>query len=648
MEYVMPDRHFPSASQKPRFVLLNMVLALVIALVPLVTGIGGAPQPAAADVSDFTFSEFSAQYELSRDSERRSNLKTIETFVAQFPDYPQNRGIIRSIPLDYNGVDLDTNLISVRDELGNPIHVETTEENGLLVVSVGTDSYLLGEHHFVITYTQKNVVRDFSNTNANEWYWDTNGLGWEQEFERASAKLRVSDELVPSLTGNAACYQGPKGSTEKCTIRQHPDDPHLFEATATNGLNANENMTLAVGFERGTFDVPTAPRNQWWNSALPYVLLALGIVSLVMLGIARARLWRAPVGRGIVIPQYEVPSGVNLLEAKNLMETYNGALSAQLVSFAVRRNIRIVDQSSGEDGAGRDFALVFRTADGLDDLELRLITALFGEDPAPGTLVQLDGPNETRANKVSWIMDQAKSRPLQRGWKAKPEQSLPWWWIMASWAFALSAIVSVSIVFSTGAESEMTGLAAVGGVALCGITVWICWRPTWLTKSGLELRDYIEGLRMYIELAEADRFAMLQSVPGAERVVVEVPVPAATPSSDLKTIVHLYEQLLPYAVLWNLERSWSQALAVHYEAAQESPEWLQTPATQLQLDLSSYLNTFSNSVSAAASKPAPEPSSGSSSSWTSSSSFGGGSFSGGSTGGGFSGGGGGGGGGGGR
>jgi uncharacterized membrane protein YgcG len=143
-----------------------------------------------------------------------------------------------------------------------------------------------------------------------------------------------------------------------------------------------------------------------------------------------------------------------------------------------------------------------------------------------------------------------------------------------------------------------------------------------ITDEGLKASNYMEGLKMYIKMAEADRLEFLQSVNGVDI------------SSD--GIVKLYEKLLPYAAVFGLEKSWMKEMKMYCEINEiDEPSYLLTGIT---------VADFSNSMRSAASYA-------SSSSYTiagggsfSSSSSGGGG--GGGGGGGFSGGGGGGGGGG--
>src|SRR5690606_5394354 len=84
-----------------------------------------------------------------------------------------------------------------------------------------------------------------------------------------------------------------------------------------------------------------------------------------------------------------------------------------------------------------------------------------------------------------------------------------------------------------------------------------------LTSEGAEARDHLRGLEMFMRWAEADRIRMLQSPQGAQRTRIDVNDPAQ--------LLHLYEKLLPFAVIFGIEKQWAAELAVHYH--DDSPYW---------------------------------------------------------------------------
>jgi uncharacterized membrane protein YgcG len=605
-------------------------------------------------VQDFSFDSYSADYYLARDADGHSTLRTVETFVVKFPSFDQNRGIIRAIPNDYDGVPLHTNVASVTDQSGSPVHFDASDNGGLTELALGTDEYVHGRKTYVITYSQQNVVRAFTDTGDDELYWDTNGTGFNQPFGRVTARVHIDPSIVPFLTGHNACYRGVQGSKDICDITGPTDDAitvpggQQFTA-ATTALAGGENLTVAVGFTAGTFvqvpaeEKPVDPgasdqpgavfppfgNTPWWSSALAFLLLALSVLGSVTAIVQRAFLGqRNAKGRGIIVPQYSPPKGLNLLEAAALVGRTAFGLPAQLVSFAVRGNIRILDYPVT--GAGADYTLQLIRTDGVDAQELRALTILFGEELQAGAVREVGVTNNSLAVRLKELGTTAGASVVARGFTAKPRMRNG---LIIALSLIGVLILSIGITVITAMLGVLSGwmLLAIP-VAFVSVFIGIgtAIRPAVLTDSGAELRDYLFGVRDYLQLAEADRFRMLQSPTGAERVDV----------GDRAQMVKLYEKLLPFAVLWGIEREWSKELAVYYEQEASSPDWYVSNGVFNSLVFAQSFGRLASSVTTTAT-PTPPPSS----SWSGS---GGGSFSGGSFGGGFSGGGGGGGGGGGR
>lgn len=584
----------------------------------LAAGATGAPvRTVTTDVEDFTFASYDADYWLTRDAEGTSQLRTVETLVAEFPDFDQNRGIIRAIPDEYNGIPLQTSIESVVDENGDPVYYETAYTDGFAELSLGTDEYLRGDHTFTISYTQTDVVRAFEDTNAQELYWDTNGTGFAQPFGILTARFHIAADLVDSLTGNAACYLGSEGSGESCELIRTGDDAgEVFSAEATD-LGPGENLTVAIGFESGTFTVPAPPTPSTWAYLVPIGLMILaGLLTLVGVFL-RLRAPGDAKGRGTIIPQYSLPENLNLFEAGNLVGQTKESIPATLVSLAVRGNLQIVD------GGKKDFSLRYLSEDGTDVQEGQLLAAVFGGKRKPGTVRSLKKVDPKRATKMQKVLADTKNGVLARG--LRKQLAVP-----GGVALFITQIVlfvaAIGVCIAAAILSPVMTVSAIVVVVVATVgallTAFCVFRGPVLTDTGVELRDYVEGMRVYLKLAEEDRFRMLQSPDGALRVDV----------ADQTQVVKLYEKLLPYAVLWGIEEEWSEELAVRYQDTQ--PEWFIGSGGFNPVLFGAAMHSFSSTTVSAATPTY--------------SGSGGGSFSGGSMGGGFSGGGGGGGGGGGR
>ncbi|MCU1578865.1 MAG: hypothetical protein JWP19_1069 [Rhodoglobus sp.] len=582
---------------------------------------------AVADTSDFTFDSFDADYTITRADDGTSHLDVVETIVARFPDFDQNRGIIRAIPSDYDGVDLGTVVNSVTDEKGAPVPFETSYASGFVDLALGTNDFVHGAVTYVISYSQQNVVRSFQDTHSNEFYWDINGTGWAQPFGRVSAMVHVDPSLVQTLTGNAACYVGPQGSTTTCPIGA-PTGAAGFSASATN-LGPGETLTVAIGFAQGTFVTPT-PTPPPVAQPLPFGfdLLSggLGVLSLAALGgaiAARVHAGRGARGRGIIVAQYSEPKDVTILQAAHLMHRAWTAMPAAIVRLAVRKNLRILAYATAEDS--EPYSLQYLGADGTNAEDRALLDIVFGENPQAGAVVGFGQSNQPVMTALAGLSDRSGESLVSSGLQRKPGNRAAG--VLLVVAQVVMGIVALGLlVVSAGAYLTVSVFlwpTMLVGTAAFIATAVLARRPLQLTDKGADARDYLLGMQVYLTLAEKDRLRALQSPDGAERVDV----------GDNLQMVKLYEKLLPWAVLWGVEDQWMKELAVRVEQLPEQPDWF-IGANGFNAAL------FSGTVhgfSAALAPPAT--------SWGGS---GGGSFGGGSFGGGFSGGGGGGGGGGGR
>ncbi len=584
-----------------------------------------------SDVSDFTFSSFDGEYTLGRDDSGHSTLTAVETFVAEFPDFDQNKGIIRAIPEGYLGVNLHTKILSVTDAGGNPVAYDDSEtEDGFIQVALGTDDFVRGSQTYVIEYTQRDVVRAFADTASDEFYWDAPGTGWEQPFARAQMRVIVPEDLTGQLTGDAACYVGEQGSDTTCEMATAAAGEDTEFASAEMPLGPGENISLALGFESGTFSTPEIPSTWPAFTVLPAGLAGLGAVSLLGALIARRRSTRDAAGRGIIVPQYTVPKGLDIFVAADLIGKTAHAMPALILSLAVRRNLRIIDdgESSSLFSSSRTYRLQFLTDAGTSPADDAVMDVLFGARRQPGALKDLSAKDTGLAKAVQALVAGAPLASVDAGFRVKKTVS------GARRFVAASAVVFVAVLglFITAVAvygvNNWVVLALIGSVAVLVGTILAALPRKALTARGIEVREYLLGLRDYLALAEADRIAMLQSPSGAERVTVADPV---NPGDTLQ-MVAFYEKLLPFAVLWGVDKEWSEELGRYYEQSGSDPDWYSSRSTFSSVAFASSMGAFSTS-------------SGSSTPWSASATA---STSGGSAGGGFSGGGGGGGGGGGR
>ncbi len=527
-----------------------------------------APPPTASvvhtGVDDFSFESFTADYYLGVDADGRSTLTTVERFVAVFPDIDQNHGMRRAIPGSYQGAPTDVAVQSVTDENGDPrpFTVETDDE-GFVLVTSRADGFVHGSQTYVFTYTQRNVTRFFADTNDDEFYWDTNGTGWYQYFGTVSARVHVPAELVSSLTGGTACYRGYQGSTDGCEITTADEADGVVISASADQIGAFENVTVAIGFSPHTF----VPRDESYlgSHQAPLQLLAVfaSLAALAWAIVLRRGLLADGKGRPTIIAEYSPPKGLDLITASVLLKRTTRAAAAQFVDFAVKRRIRIVEKDKTSwFSRGSDYLLELLDPSDLSGPELTLAVALFGYRLEPGTGYLMSGKDLTLSQLVRSTIQSATSAATRDGLRRSPR-------IGAAILPSLLAIGATVAAFSTGIamlDASVGGILPAVLFVLPAIVVLVVFKlvfRTPLSERGAELRDHLLGLQLYIRLAEADRLKMLQSPTGAERDQIS--------TTDTRAVIDVYEKLLPYAVLFNLETEWAKELGKYY--TEQTPDW---------------------------------------------------------------------------
>ena len=594
-----------------------LLVALFGALALVAGSAGGAAAASAAPdrvsvigavhqgAEDFTFDSWHSDFRLGLSADGRSTLTTTETIVARFPDFDQNRGIRRAIPTHYDGHPTDLTVESVTDGTGAPrdYETDTSDDGRFLVVTIAADDFVHGAQTYTIRYRQANVTLFPSNADDEEFYWEVNGTGWAQPFGEVSATLHVASELVPKLTGATSCYQGPRTSGESCaTLTSEADGDRWRVDVSAGSLGPQEGLTLAVGFQAGTF----LPRDGSFT-ATPFPSIGLGaallgLAGMVVAGIARLGRWRSQPGRPTIIAEYLPPKGVNLLEAADVARATTKAMAAQFLSFAVRGNVRVLEVEGK-----KHYQLELEHADQVDEAERSILARLF-PGLQPGTRRDLKARDAKLSLALQRELRASRKRMLTAGLRQKKGGALRGW---------LIALAVVSGIVSIGASAIAIGgeiggawpiLVLILGAAFSGgiLALTASVRP--LTAAGAELRDYLKGVKVYIALAEADRLRVLQSPEGALRSPYR-PDPAALPTDaaagGTPQVLRLYERLLPFAVLFGQEKQWSGVLGEYYEASGSQPGWYSGPgafnAGYFAAGISSFASTTSASWSGSSS-----------------------------------------------
>lgn len=519
-------------------------------IVACVTMLAASVSPAYAAVDDYTISNYQIDYVLSQDTERRSVLKTTERITAEFPQIDQNHGIERAIPTSYDQHPTSLSIDSVTDAAGAVQPYTTYESSGNEVLRIGdADTYVHGTRTYVITYTQRDVTKNFGDTGRDEWYWDTNGTGWRVPITQLDVSVRLDRSITLAQAGDPLCYQGGAGSTQRCSLVQQGES---WTASAM-GLAPGQNMTLAFGFTSGTFagyaQSPIERALQIYQSAI-WLSVPVVIGVSIWLVVRWVRVSGRRKERGTIVAEYLPPSDASVTTSAAIIGTQK-VFAAQLIDLAVRHYLKIYETKAKSLWSYAKYDIeVIKDPSELRSEEQELLSDIFGHLPSVGERLALESLKNNFAASARLSDNSTKLAKLIResyGLREKNDARRAW--------FRRAALVLVII----GVWLPPFLLASL--IALvCALTLW----P--LTDKGLALSRYLEGLKLYIKVAEIERLRMLQSPEGAVKVG---PVSADDPAQ----LVKLYERVLPYAILFGQEKQWNNQLGHYYESLQSQPDW---------------------------------------------------------------------------
>ncbi|MFJ4044224.1 DUF2207 family protein [Microbacterium sp. NPDC089987] len=583
-------------------VALALAVGLLVALLPVA--------PAAADVDDFSYSSWSAEYDVSLDAEGRATAQVTETLVAEFPQHDQNKGIIRGYPQRYLGAGLDIDIVSVTDAEGRDVPFEVETEDDMVLVLTGTDDYVHGSMTYVIRSTMRDFMVHGTESGNDEFYWNLLPLNSTQAIERFDAEIRLAPALAAAAVGDTACYAGHQGERRACEIEKSADGSTF--RVRSGAREAGDGVTVAIGFAKGTVTQPAARQPDPVADFAPVVAGGVTLVTAAGVWVAIARMRRRRrTATGIVIAQFDVPAALPPLVAAPLIAGAPNPAPAQMVHLAVQGALRLEDEGEAE---GRPaLRLLDRTRSG-HPLDTAMLNALFTGDT---TLRRIPRTSTKFAKRMRKLVEKGAAEARSRGWvtseRSRAATALGWS------SLGMLAATLALLIWTATKDRDLLPLSIIAfvltavGVGVSAIGAFS--RHTVLTAEGAERAEYLLGVREFIRVAETDRLRMLQSVAGAER--------RADGSID---VIHLYEKLLPYAMLFREERSWTSVLETTYADSGRSPDWV---STYVGVSLASRLSSYSSSMSTAATYTPASSSSGGST---------GGGFSGGGGGGGFSGG----------
>ena len=292
---------------------------------------------------------------------------------------------------------------------------------------------------------------------------------------------------------------------------------------------------------------------------------AIPAATLLIIAIASRRSSRQPVGT--VIPEYAPLPGSSVLFDAVLSNADARALPAALIDLAVRKKVRLVtphdpdrqqpDPPASKAAKGGSPQLSVELAPGarFTPQEQRVLAVFLGEQTADRTARRLVTNRGASGKRAAALLVDTVADLSNRGLVAA--RSIRWQSNVVNifgWIGVFATLVVTGICgavwnsVATAHAGVFVGLLAFAATLAALIVCPRSWRR--FLPPSLMARRHLAGMREYIRLAEADRLRVLQSPQGAMRVPVTAKIDR----------LHVYERLLPYAILFEQEKDWAEVL----------------------------------------------------------------------------------------
>lgn len=604
--------------KKPKFITPSLYYSALLIICQVFMPILSAQ--ATSSTNNFTFSDYTADFYLSQAEDDTSRLRVVEEFTALFPNSNQNHGITRIIP--YTNQD-GKNLTMASDEVleinvwhngkdERPYKVEG-EDDAFIVYLGDPDVYVQGEQKYRLEYEFRNVITEFDDA-GDKWqelYWDTNGTGWQQRFKQLTVRLHFDDTAIADSFQDASwCYVGRYGDkgSERCQTTTIADG---LQFSAQN-LSVGENLSFVVTFAPETFVVPGLAYDYRLVVAAAIEVAVLIAMSIAMIVITKLASEKRRYYKGLFVkPEYTPAKDLTVADlATNYIKPSKLGSSkvATMMELAVTHKIELKKLTHTKK-TGKTKYTWWITIESLDltAAQVAVLKLLAGgtqslnvgqgfsleSHRANTTLIQLgkDFDRFTREKlRKQGLLEAGK--PAKKA-SAEPKISNPCntlAGLMSLWMF-IGIFGSVFFFSEVPSYRQLVGdwpltvalmIALIGGFILSLVFSNYLSPYFTHTKKGLMYSKYLDGLGLYIKMTEKERLKLLQSVKGAD--------------TTHQGVVKVYEKLLPYAVLFKMEKSWLDEMGKYYTYSDVTePNWYVGGAF-IASDFSRAMRSMSNTM----------------------------------------------------
>ncbi|MDD4412174.1 MAG: DUF2207 domain-containing protein [Patescibacteria group bacterium] len=498
-----------------------------------------------------------------------SSINVVESINYDFGS-EQKHGIFRDIKIEQK-IDATSSyrfgfaLLSVTDVAGQKYDYTTERAGDYMKVKIGdADKLVTGQKDYIIKYKINGAINNFSD--HDELYWNATGDEWEVPIEQASASVRVAGTAI----NKTACYFGTAGSIASC-VDSINKTAGVF---SQSNLAAKQGMTIVAGWpkdfvtitNRQDYIIDKVVQTKFATMFSETFIGASFLFFLFLIIMLSGGL--DTKSKNPIVAQYSAPSSIRPSEARFFINRLGFTFSAEIISLAVGGYLKIerIPKMLGMS----DYNLIkLKDVDG-DDYQAKLSRLIF------------EGSNEVKLTKLRSTSFSNKLMEINRdvtrnlkkaGYLSKDINKKAWNFfivMMIIFLFVISSIIFINQLNLTLSLIVLAVFAIV--IAILTLVFFFCNK---LTETGADMKNYMQGLKLYLTVAEKDRLEFHNA-------------PEKNPAK--------FEELLPYAIALGVEKKWTKQFD---GILRQNPSWYSDPTMTAfnVVVFSKAMSSFSTAVS---------------------------------------------------
>jgi len=517
---------------------------------------------------DRGYKENIKSYEINLYINKDRSVDVKETITYDFGNN-QKHGIYRFIPINYSGR-LGSPYINIKNfnvnlKNGERVSFKNEPSTTDFITRIGDPNKLVsGQQTYVIEYKAKNAASLFEG--EEEFDWNAIGTGWTVPIKNINVFINGDENVI--IKSNFSCNYGYLGSEVECEDKKNNTNSYFLGA-----ISGGQAVTIYSKFPVGTFTNLSSIEKIFWETRWYIIIPFIFVISYLIIWF---KYGRDPQKSGAIVVEYTPPKGMTPMLAGVITKPTNPAinnLSAEIIQLAISGYIKINQiKNNGFLKWGNDYEIMeIKKADNkIYDYQNKILSAFF----SGGNKVKLSElKKDTNFGfKIKDIPVKVRRLSKELGYfKFSPASALTIAFIITT------GLIALSIFFFSYIQADVFSWLILV-VSWFGITVLAFLMPK-RTLLGLKTNEYLCGLKIFINYAEKDRIRFINA-------------PKMTPSK--------FEELLPYAIIFGLEKEWAK----QFEGIYKKPSWYNGNFSAgftvgaLSNDLSGFSSVTSSSVSA--------------------------------------------------